>query len=53
MECKDCDLVLMPENIKKPVYLCKDKSCDLELCVKCYHELKDTKRNNRLKRQLQ
>ena len=51
MECKDCDLVLMSE-IKKPVYLCKDTSCDLGLCFKCYHELKDIKRI-RLNSQLQ
>ena len=51
MECKDCDLVLMPEN-KKPVYLCKNTSCDLGLCFKCYHELKDIKRI-RLNSQLQ
>ena len=44
MECKDCDLVLMPEN-KKPVNMCKDTSCDLGLCFKCYYELKCIKRN--------
>ena len=51
MECKDCDLVLMPEN-KKPVYLCKDTSCDLGLCFKCYHAYREKKRS-RLNAQLQ
>ena len=51
MEYKECDLVLMPEN-EKTVYLCKETSCDLGLCFKCYHELKEIKRI-RLDRQLQ
>ena len=51
MEFKDCDLVLMPEN-KKPVYLCKDTSCDLGVCFKCYHAYRE-KKTRRLIAQLQ
>ena len=36
MECEDCDLVSMPSK-NKPAYLCKDTSCDLGLCFKCYN----------------
>ena len=40
MKCKDCDLILMPEH-SKPVYLCKDISCNLGLCFNCYHQLRE------------
>ena len=42
-KCKDCDLILITEN-SKLVYLCKDTSCNLGLCFKCYHQLRELKR---------
>ena len=36
MECEDCDSLLMPSQ-NKPVYLCKDPTCDLGLCWKCHY----------------
>ena len=36
MECEDCDSLLMPSQ-NKPVYLCKDPTCDLGVCWKCHY----------------
>ena len=36
MECEDCDSLLMPSK-NKPVYLCKDLTCDLGVCFKCHY----------------
>ena len=36
MECKDCDKLLMPSK-NKPVYLCKDLTCDLGVCFECHY----------------
>ena len=44
MKRKYCDLNLIPET-SKPVYLCKDTSCNLGLYFKCYHQLRELKRN--------
>ena len=51
MECEDCDKLLMPSK-NKPVYLCKDTSCDLGVCFKCYHAYRE-KKTRRLIAQLQ
>ena len=36
MECEDCDKLLMPSK-NKPVYLCKDLTCDLGVCFECHY----------------